>query len=111
MVPGLAVAMPELDEADSALQKPAGRQQLPRMNSGTVHLPDRLRLLADVERVGRFRLHTISQLERLDPRLQLGLMLTLFQVPLIQFGEQVELGTLGTRRDTTVADVRDQFLD
>ena len=102
VVPGLAVAVPELDEADPALQQPPGRQELAGVHAGPVHRPDRFRLLGDVERLGRFRLHAISQLERLDPRLELGLVRAAVQVSPVQLGQQVELGALGLGADRAV---------
>ena len=43
VVPGLAVAVPELDEADPALEQAPGRQKLAGMDPGPVHVADRLR--------------------------------------------------------------------
>ena len=37
---------------------------------GPYSVADRLRLAADVERLGRLGLHPVGQLERLDPRLE-----------------------------------------
>ena len=111
VVPGLAVAVPELDEADPALEQPPGRQELPGVDAGAVHLADRLRLLGDVERVGGLGLHPVRQLERLDARLELGLAAAAVEVPPVELGQQVELGALGLRADRAVPDVRDQLLD
>ena len=111
MVPGLAVAVPELDEADPALQEPAGRQELPGVDAGPVHRADRLRLLGDVERLGRLRLHPVRQLERLDPGLELGLAAVTVQMAAVQLAQEVELAALGLRADGVVLDVRDQLLD
>ena len=74
VVPRLAVAVPELDEANAALEQPPGRQELSGMHAGPVHAADRLGLLVDVKGVGRLRLHAIRQLERLNARLELGLV-------------------------------------
>ena len=41
-IPGLTGTMPELHETDAPLQQPAGNQQLARLHSLAVHLPDGL---------------------------------------------------------------------
>ena len=54
----------------------------------------------DVEGVGGLRLHPEGQLERLDPRLELGLALARSRCSPVELGEQVELARagLGPRR-------------
>ena len=111
MVPGLPLAMPELDEPDPALEQPPGGQKLPSVHARAVHLPDVRRFVADVERLGRFRLHPVGQLERLDAGLELGLVAVPLEVLAVELGQQVELGPLRPGADAVVADVRDQLLD
>ncbi len=111
MIPRLAVSVPELNEADAAFQEAPGGQELPRLNARPVHLADRSRLLADVKGIAGFRLHAVRQLERLNARFELGFSLALIEVPPVELGKQIKLGALSARADTTVLDVRDQFLD
>ena len=54
VVPRLAVAVPELHEANAALEQPPGRQKLPCVDAGPVHAADHFGLLIDVERIGGF---------------------------------------------------------
>ena len=67
-VPGLHVAVEKLHEPDAALDQAAGDQQLPGLHAGAVHVANGLRLLLDVEGVGRRHLHAVGQLERLAIR-------------------------------------------
>jgi hypothetical protein len=68
-----------------------------------------LRFTADVERLGRFHLHAIGQLERLNSRFELRLGLALGQVSGIELAEQIELAPLFVEREILVANVLDQF--
>src|SRR5207253_999760 len=65
-IPGLPLAVPDLDEADAALNEPAGDEDLLGLRAGAVHIANMLRLLTHVEGVGRLHLHTIGQLEGLN---------------------------------------------
>ena len=69
------------------------------------------RLAADVECLGRFRLHPVGQLERLDAGFELGLVAVPLEVLAVELGQEVELGPLRPGADAVVADVRDQLLD
>jgi hypothetical protein len=68
VVPRLALSMPHLHEAHAALHEPARDQNLPRLRSFTVHLPNVFGLARNVERIGRVHLHTVRELEGLDAR-------------------------------------------
>ncbi len=110
-VPGLDVAMVELDEPDASLDQAAGDQELPRLDARAIGVLDVLGLLGDVEGVGRHHLHPVSQLEAGDPRLQ-GIVLG--PGPLVhpvQVRQQVELPALVRLGHRCVADVLDQLLD
>src|SRR5205823_8212100 len=56
-IPGLTLAVPDLDEADAALNEPAGDEDLLGLRAGAVHIANMLRLLTHVEGVGRLHLH------------------------------------------------------
>ena len=76
VVPRLALAVPDLHEAHAALDQPAGDQQSAGpATPGPYMSRIVLRLAADVERVGRLRLHAVGQLERLDAGLELRVVL------------------------------------
>ena len=83
--------MPDLDVADAPLQEPPRDQDLPRLGPFAVQGPDRGGFLTDVEGVGRLGLHPVGELERLDPRLELGLALAALEVFLVELHQQVEL--------------------
>ena len=77
----LAVLIPsfvkDLHEPHAPLDQPpreqagVGERRLARL--GAVQLEDVLRLAADVDRLGRARLHAVGHLERIDPRGNLGI--------------------------------------
>src|SRR5579871_177531 len=90
VVPRLAVAVPDLHEADAALQEPPGDEELPRLHAVAVHLAHGQRLAPDVEGVAGVHLHAVSQLERLDAGLQGGVLLAALLVPLVEPAEEVE---------------------
>ena len=69
-VPGLDVAVVELDEPHAPLDQAAGDQELPGLHARAVGVADVLRLLLDVEGVGGGHLHAVGQLEAGDPRLE-----------------------------------------
>ena len=70
-----------------------------------------LRLLADVEGVGRLHLHPVCQLHRLDARLQLRVLRALLLVPAVQLLHQIELLSLLLAVEGRVPDVFDQLVD
>ena len=70
VVPGLAGAMPQLNEANAAFDHPSSDEQLARVDARPIEFVNMLRLLTEIKDVRRFHLHPVSQLERLDPGLQ-----------------------------------------
>src|SRR5204863_8032441 len=111
VVPRLAAAAPDLDEADAALQQAAGDEQLPAVDAGAVGLAHLRRLAADVEGVGGLGLHAVGQLERLDAGLQLRVVRPLPAVQAVEAQHQVELAALLGEGDGRVVDVLDQPAD
>src|SRR5688572_14915475 len=77
VVPWLTPTMPNLHEPPSALDEPPRDQGVPRLRRLPVHLANILRLARNVERVRRIHLHARRQLEGLDARLDLGVVLAL----------------------------------
>ena len=61
------------------------------MRALAIQCADALGLATDVEGVGRVDLHPISELEGLDARFELRVLLAFFQVSLIEFLQQFEL--------------------
>src|SRR6516225_3255589 len=76
-VPGLAGAVPDLDEANAFFQEPAGNEKLPALNAGAVQSANVSRLAVDVESILGIALHAISQLERLNASFELSIVLPL----------------------------------
>jgi hypothetical protein len=66
VVPGLARAVPELDESDAAFEQAPRDEQLARVDAVAVHLADVGGFFADVEGVGAFHLHAVGEFEGLD---------------------------------------------
>ena len=95
---GVLVAHPaveQLHESHAVLDQPARHQALPaeRLRDRVVEpvqLPRRLRLLVDVERLGRAPLHAIRQLVRRDARREIGVAGILLHVELVQLRQQIE---------------------
>ena len=84
-----------LHEADAALDQPAGHEALPGevvapLLADAVQLVDVLRLLVDVDRLGRGHLHAIGQLKALDAGGQLQLLRRLRQAVLVELRQQIE---------------------
>ena len=107
----IPAAGPDLDEADAALDEPARDQQLPALRRVAVQRADALRLLRQIERVGRFDLHPVGHLERLDARLELRVLLQLLAVHRVQLLHQIELAPLLVAAEVLVADVRNHPVD
>ena len=110
IVPGLSLTVPELDEPHAPLQQPPCGQERSGVNARAVKGADVGGLLADVKRLGRLRLHPVGQLERLDPRLELGLVPVPVKVLSIELGQEIELSPLSLWADAVVANVLDQLL-
>ncbi len=108
IVPRLTGAVPDLHETHATLQQPPRHQQLPRLRAGAVQVANVLRLTPHVEGVLRVVLHAVGQLERLDARLHLGVLLPLLQMALVQLVQQIQLAALLSVADGAVADVLDQ---
>ena len=73
---GWPCAVPDLHEAHAALEQPAGDQQSAGPATPGPYMSRMcLRLAADVEGVGGLGLHAVGQLERLDARFELRVVL------------------------------------
>ena len=110
-VPRLASSVPHLDVPHATLDKSPRDQNLPRLSSRSVRILNVLRFARDVERLGRFHLHSVGQLEGLDPRFQLLVVLPFLQVLSVELLKQIELSTLLGPTDSRVADILDQLLN
>ena len=111
IVPRLAGAAPDLNESYTPFQQPPRGEQLPGMNSGTVHFVNVFRFLAHVEHVHGFALHAIRQFERLNAGFQLRVCVTLGKMRAVQSPQQIQLPALFGQRQPAVFDVGDQFPD
>src|SRR5579859_3436400 len=111
VVPRLAGAVPDLHEANAALEQAAGNEHLAGLGALAVHLADGLRLEADVKGVGGVHLHAVGQFKGLDARLDLRVFLALLLVTLVELLQKIELPPLFRQRNVIVFDVLDQLLD
>src|SRR5207247_2381317 len=91
VVPRLAFAVPDLDEADAFLKQTPRDQDLPRLHAGTVHVANVARLTAHIEGVFGVALHAIGELERLDAGFELGVGRALFEMALVELLQEIEL--------------------
>ena len=110
-VPRLAVAVPDLDEADPFFEETAGGEELAALGGVAVKLANGGGFAGDGERVGGLKLHAEGEFVRLDAGLELGFVLPFGGVAGVEFLEQVELGALFGRRGRGVADVFDEAVD
>ena len=109
-VPRLPLAVPDLHEPHAPLDQPPGDENLPGLHARAVHVADVLRLAADVERVGRFDLHAIGQLERLHAGFELRIAAALLLVQPVERLHEVELPPLlGRRANNCFACARPAF--
>ena len=76
--------MPHLHETHTALDQPPRNEQLPRMRPLPVQFADVFGFAVHVKRVGRLHLHAVRQLERLDARLELRVLLPAGRVATIE---------------------------
>ena len=111
IVPGLARAVPHLNEAHAFFNQAPRDEQLPGLRPVPVQLANMFRLAADVERVRGVHLHPVSQFKRLNARLQLRVLLALLQMPLVEFLQQTKLIPLFPRRRAVVSDVLDELFN
>src|SRR6267154_730844 len=97
-VPRLNVAVIALHDADTALDEAARYQKLSCLKRVAVHFADVGGLFGQVERIGRFELHTIGELKGLDARLELRVVSASSLMFGVELGEQVELAPLHRAR-------------
>ena len=76
----IPAAGPDLHEPHAALDQAPRDQQLPALRRVAVERADILRLLRQIECVGRLDLHPVRHLERLDARLELWVLLQILAV-------------------------------
>ena len=87
VVPRLTRATPYLNESHPALEQAASDQELPRLRARPVQSTNRFGLAADIKGFGGLALHAVSQLERLDPRLERRIVRASRRMPLVQLRE------------------------
>ena len=110
-VPGLTVAVPELDEAGAAFEEAAGHEALPGVFAGAVHVADVLGLLGNVEGVGGFALHAVGEFEAADAGLHLWVVAVVGEMSGVDFAEQVHLPGLAALAGDGIAEVLDHVLE
>ena len=107
----IPAAVPDLHESDTSFQEAPRNQHLPALlGIGAVALPDRFAFLAEVEGIGRFHLHLISQLKGLQARLQFRVFPQGLTVFLIELIEQIKLPPLLLPRGVIITDVLDELV-
>src|SRR6266404_4016866 len=94
IVPGLARAMPDLHEAHSTLDQSPGDEQLTSLSPVAIHFSNCFRLFCRIESIGSIDLHAVSQLKRLDARLDLRVLLAPRAMPFVELLQKVELCAL-----------------
>ena len=93
-VPGLAVAVPELDEADAAFEEAAGHEALAGEGAGAVEVADGLGFAVEIEGIGGLGLHAVGEFETADAGFELGVVMAAGEVVFVELAEEVELGGL-----------------
>ena len=110
VIPRLPRAVPELHEAHAALQQPPRDERLPSMHRVAIYRANARRFVANVEGIGRLKLHAERQLERLDARIKLRIAAAGALVAGVEFSQKVKLAALHRGRRVRAADVLDEFL-
>src|SRR5688500_13035307 len=110
-VPRLSGTVPELNVADTPFDQSAGDQCLTSVDTGAVHLPNGFRLGRNVKSIRGVHLHPISQLKGLDAGFELGVVIALLLMFLVQLIEQIELLSLTLQRSVVAMNVLDELLD
>src|SRR5262249_8743907 len=105
----------DLDEADTALDEPAGDQTLPakdlrRFIVQAIQSFGCRRFALDVESGRRFQLHPVGELERLDASTEPAIFLPPEPVKFVQLFQHIELFALLVGRKNPVLQVRDRAL-
>ena len=103
--------MPQLHKSHAALHESSSDQNLPGLRPFAVQIENVLRLAADIERLGHFLLHAVRQLEGLNSRFQLRILLPGLFVPPIERLHQVQLLPLGLGGKCRTANILDQLFD
>ena len=103
--------VPDLDDADAALDEAAGDEELLALLAGAVGGAGGLGFFGDVEGVGGLGLHTEGDLVGFEAGLEGGFALEILGVDLVELIDEVELAALFLRGDVAVADVLDHLLD
>ena len=111
IIPGLAFAMPQLNEPNTTFNQPAGDEQLPGLDAVSVGFQHMFWFLLDVKGVGRFHLHSISEFERVNPGFECRFVGPLIGMLSVQFLQQIELPPLLAPGGLVIANVFDQFFD
>ena len=111
IVPWLAFAVPELDEADPAFDEPAGDERLAAVDIVAVEVADVLGFAVEVEGVAGVELHAVGEFEGLDASFEAGVAGAAGLVFAVHFVKEVELDALFAHGEVFVADVFDEFVE
>ena len=94
VVPRLALPVPQLDVAHTALKQAARDERLAPVGFASVEVTEMIRLRAQVKGVARLHLHAVGEFECLDACIELWIAHAIATVFGIQLGEKIELGAL-----------------
>lgn len=107
VVPGLAIAVVNLNHAHTAFHQSAGGEAGASEVAGAVQVLDRLRLAMRIEGFLGLGLHAIGHLERLDAGVELVVTIPAIAMEAVERVEQIELLPLGGRREIAIFDMVD----
>src|SRR5437868_3683684 len=107
-IPRLHIAVITLHDPHSTFNEAPRDEELARLNRGAISLADRYRLTADIERIGRLRLHSECEFEGLNACLQSGVFGARLLVEAIEFYEEIELPALIVAANRGITNVVNQ---
>ena len=110
-VPGLfaVVQVVDLYEADAGFTEATSQKATLRKLGAPVAFMNVLGLLGKIEHIGRFGLHGVGEFHRTDLGIELGVLLSLFEMNVVEGIDEVELMTLLFPGKVRVVEIGDQF--
>ena len=110
-VPGLlsVVQVVYLYETNSGFTKATSQEATLRKLGAPVAFMDVFRLLGNIKNIGCFGLHGVGEFHGTDLRIEFGVLLSLFEMNLVEGIDEVELVTLLFSGKVRVVEIRNEF--
>ena len=112
-VPGLfaVIQVVDLYEADAGFTEATSQEATLRKLGSPVAFMDVLGLLGNIEHIGRFGLHGVGEFHGTDLRIEFGVLLSLFEMNLVEGIDEIELMTLLFPGKVRVVEIGNEFFN